>query len=178
METMSVPAISVTPAPVQLRPAFEQLVQLYLHDLSAVGGWDVGDDGAFRNSVLDGCWSEPKRHPHVIRVGGVLAGFAIVDRTSGAADDDDQVIWDMAEFFILRRWRRSGVGRAAAAQLLSLFPGRWEIRPFPGYLPASRFWEVVVDVITDGASALGSCRATAGDQRPVLQLTVADAARD
>ncbi len=39
-----------------------------------------------------------------------------------------QLYLHMAEFFVLRRWRRTGVGRAAVRDLLERFPGTWEIR--------------------------------------------------
>lgn len=119
----------------------QHLVQLYLHDLSGVGGWDVGDDGTFGTDLLDGCWSQAPRHPFLIRLGDSLAGFAVVDRGSHVSDRSD--VWDMAEFFVLNRWRRAGVGRSAARQLFAEFPGDWEVRPFPGYPPAERFWTTV-----------------------------------
>lgn len=57
----------------------------------------------------------------------------------------------MAELFILRRWRRSGVGREVVRRLVERFPGRWEIRPFPGYAQAERFWTAVcADVAAGG----------------------------
>ena len=35
---------------------------------------------------------------------------------------------DVAEFFVLRRYRRSGVGRSAAFLIWKHFPGTWTVR--------------------------------------------------
>ncbi|GAB3911808.1 hypothetical protein GCM10011575_47860 [Microlunatus endophyticus] len=150
---MSTFSVRVVPAGEDRRPTFEHLVQLYLHDLSGVGGWDLRDDGTFGTELLDGCWSESHRHPFLFRVADSLAGFAVVDRGSHVGDRSD--VWDMAEFFVVNRWRQAGVGRAAARQLFARFPGGWEVRPFPGYSPAERFWASVCadvassDVVTE-----------------------------
>jgi predicted acetyltransferase len=124
------------------------LMQLYLHDLSAVEGWEVDEAGSFGDDDLDGCWTERRRHPFVIRVDGFVAGFAIVDEGSDETGDPD--VFDMAEFFVLRRWRRQGVGREAVRQLLARFPGRWEVRPFPGYVPGEQFWHRVCGDLAAG----------------------------
>jgi len=129
----------------------ERFVQLYLYDLSWVDGWDVDEDGSFAHGLLHGCWTDPRRHPFVIRCANKPAGFAIVDEAPTGTDVAYD--YDMAEFFILRRWRRLGAGRNAFRQLAALFPGRWQVRPFPGYEPADRFWSAVcADVAIDGVS--------------------------
>lgn len=138
---MSAVPVTVAAASDEYRSTFEHLVQLYLHDLSGVGGWDVRDDGTFGNEVLAGCWSDSRRYPYLLRVDDALAGFAIVDRGSHVSDRQD--VCDMAEFFVLNRWRRAGIGRSAARQLFAEFGGDWEVRPFPGYAPAQKFWASV-----------------------------------
>jgi predicted acetyltransferase len=123
------------------RETLVRLVQLYLHDLSAVESWDVDESGSFGEDDLDGCWTEDRRHPFVIRANGKVAGFAVVDEGSDVTGD--RSVYDMAEFFVLRRWRRTGVGRAAVRDLLERFPGTWEIRPFPGYPAGEKFWRQI-----------------------------------
>lgn len=166
---MSAVEVSVISAAEKSRPVLARLAQLYLHDLSTIGGWDVGEDGLFENNLLDGCWSTPRRHPYLIHADDTVAGFAIVDR--GSHLSSDQQVWDMAEFFVLRRWRRSGVGRAAATQLFALYPGTWEIRPFANSRPALGFWESTCSAITSGEVEIGSYRRSTGGDRPVLRIT-------
>lgn len=50
--------------------------------------------------------------PLLIRRDGRTVGFALVSRGSPASDDPDDL--DLQEFFVLRRYRRMGVGREAA----------------------------------------------------------------
>ena len=52
----------------------------------------------------------------------------------------DEAVWDMAEFFILRGYRRRGVGTAAAHAVWKHFPGRWQVRVMESNTPAQRFW--------------------------------------
>jgi predicted acetyltransferase len=118
------------------------LLELYIHDLSAVFGLDVGADGRFGYAKLPLYWSEPGRFPFLIRAGDRIAGFALVTRGSPATSDPDD--FDVAEFFVLRRYRRSGVGRQAAMLLWGRMPGRWVVRVSEGNQPALPFWEGVI----------------------------------
>jgi predicted acetyltransferase len=49
----------------------------------------------------------------------------------------------IAGFFVVRAWRRAGVGREAAVQAIAMFPGRWSIA-FQRYSPGvEKFWSAV-----------------------------------
>ena len=65
-----------------------------------------------------------------------MAGFSFVTRGSPASDDPETL--DVAEFFVLRGWRRSGVGRRAAPLLWDRLPGPWTVRVSTGTGPACR----------------------------------------
>jgi len=125
------------------------LMQLYLHDFTDFAEWDVGSDGRFSADDLHGCWTDPRRHPYFVVVDGKLAGFAIVDDGSAVSDAPD--VTDMAEFFVMRRYRRRGVGRTVAHRLFALHPGRWEVREMAGNLSARAFWRAVIGEFTRGA---------------------------
>jgi predicted acetyltransferase len=150
------PAVIVEEAAFERRELLVRLSQLYLHDLSAVEGWNVDERGSFGEDDLDGCWTDQQRHPFVIHADGQVAGFAIVDQGSHVTEESD--VFDMAEFFILRRWRHLGVGREATRQLLRRFPGRWEVRPFPGYRPGEEFWRRVCVELATGAVTTATFR--------------------
>ena len=88
-------------------------------------------------------WFEPERRfPFLIRCDGKLAGFALATRGSPATDDPD--VYDVAEFFVLRRYRRASVGRTAAHLLWDRLPGRWFVRVFVGNTAAANFWSGVI----------------------------------
>jgi predicted acetyltransferase len=125
------------------------LLELYVHDLSEVFLVELGPDGRFGYPKLPLYWSEPeKRFPFLIRSGARTVGFALVTRGSPATDDPDAL--DIAEFFILRRHRRTGVGRRAAALLWDRLPGRWIVRVSEGNGGAMLFWESAISVYTRG----------------------------
>ena len=66
---------------------------------------------------------------------GRWAGFILV-RTEG--------VNDMSEFFVMRKYRRSGTGREAARRVFALFPGAWQVRQLHGNDAATAFWRAVV----------------------------------
>lgn len=130
-------------------PTLANLLQLYLHDFTDFAEWDVDASGRFSEDDLHGCWTDPRRHPFLLVVDGHLAGFAIVDRGSAVREDPD--VTDMAEFFVMRRYRRHGVGREVARRLFGQFPGRWEVRQMRGNAGARAFWRRIIGEYCDGA---------------------------
>jgi predicted acetyltransferase len=124
----------------------ENLIQLYLHDFSefaTVGSeyGEVGSDGRFAYRGLDSYWREDGRVPYVIRADDRLVGFALVNQWSALARPVDQAV---AEFFILRKYRRIGIGRRAARLMFESCRGRWEI-PVAAYnQSALSFWRRTV----------------------------------
>jgi predicted acetyltransferase len=129
------------------------LLELYIHDLSsAFPNVELGADGRFGYSKLALYWSEPDRHfPFLIRCNSRVVGFALVTRGSPASDDPN--VFDVAEFFVSRRYRRTGVGRRAAMLLWNSLPGSWIVRASEGVAGAVPFWRSVVAEFTNGAAA-------------------------
>ena len=120
-------------------PVLANLLELYAHELSDVFALEIGGDGRFGYPRLPLYWSEPGRFPFLIRARGRLAGFALA--TLGSPASDDPQAMDVAEFFVLRRHRQSGVGGRAAVRLWNGFPGRtWTVRVSTGNAAALSFW--------------------------------------
>ena len=59
-------------------------------------------------------------------------------------------VWDLAEFFVMRKYRRRGVGSLAARQLFETHRGKWEIRQRLANTPATAFWRRVVGEFSGG----------------------------
>ena len=118
--------IQVLAAQASDAPRLANLLELYLHDFSEFVPSDIGEDGRFGYPYLAAYWQERERFPFLIRVDTKLAGFALVRQGSLLSGDPDVI--DMTEFFVLRGWRRRGIGRTAAHTLFRRFPGRWEVR--------------------------------------------------
>jgi predicted acetyltransferase len=143
--------VVLEPATQRDAAVLSNLLELYSHDLSDVFVLEAGADGRFGYEKLPLYWSEPEnRFPFLIRTGARLAGFALVTRGSPASDDPND--FDMAEFFVLRRRRHSGVGRRAAFLLWDRFVTRWNVRVSEGNLKGLRFWANVIDEYTSGTA--------------------------
>ena len=132
--------LRVDPATVEERDVVARLLELYAHDFSERNGADVGDDGTYGYRFLDAYWTEPDRHPLLFRVDDRLAGFALV-RTGPPVD--------MAEFFVLRKYRRGGIGLAAARTVFARFPGAWQTRQQWENAGAIEFWRRAIPVPFD-----------------------------
>lgn len=126
------------------------LLELYIHDMSAVfRHLEVGADGRFGYRPLPPYFAEPDRHfPFVIRSGDRVAGFALAKCGSPAVSDPD--VLDVGEFFVLRQYRRSGIGRQAAFLLWKRLPGRWMVRVSESNTGAMHFWRETVAAFTHG----------------------------
>ncbi len=128
------------------RPIVERLLQLYIYDFSEFAGGSslhnrVDAEGRFSYPSLDLYWSEEGREPFLLRVDSDLAGFVFLKRWSASGKPVDRSI---AEFFVMRKYRREGVGTRMAHRILRERPGRWEIPVARYNAPALAFWERVV----------------------------------
>src|SRR5271170_3808578 len=94
--------LQIIPATADQAPVLANLLELYAHDFSEFRELQIGEDGRFGYPFLPLYWSEPDRHPFLVRIDGKLAGLVLVARNNA--------VWDMAEFFILRGCRRKGIG--------------------------------------------------------------------
>jgi predicted acetyltransferase len=141
--------VPATPADAGL---LSNLLTLYIHDLSEAFPLEPGPDGRFVYDRLPLYWSEPdRRFAFLIRAGDRVVGFALVTRGSPVSDDPE--VLDVAEFFVLRGRRRSGVGQAAAFQLWDRLPGRWTVRVSERNRRGVPFWSATVRAYTGGAFA-------------------------
>jgi predicted acetyltransferase len=133
-------AVSLELASEAKRSLLENLLELYLHDLSEIFTIvQLGADGRFGYPPLSSYWSAPDvRFPFLIHKREKVVGFALAQRGSPMSDDPE--VFDVAEFFVLRSERRSGLGARAAALLWDRLPGRWIVRVPEANLSGLPFW--------------------------------------
>ena len=134
--------IEVVPAAPGQQPVVANLLELYAHDFSQFHGLEIGEDGRFGYPNLQLYWSDTNRHPFLVKLGGKLAGLIFVRRGSQVSGDGN--VWDMAEFFVLRGYRRLGIGTQMAHEVWRRFHGHWEIRVMQANGSACQFWEHAV----------------------------------
>jgi len=117
------------------RAVVRRLLQLYHYDFSEFDGSDVDQHGEYLHRFFDEYWLDDDRTALLIRVDDAWAGLALV--FTGEPHD-------IAEFFVMRKYRRHGVGAHAAAFIFDRYPGNWTIREQPTNLAATAFWRKAI----------------------------------
>ncbi len=143
--------IEIIPTNAEHAPILANLLELYAHDFSEFLHLDLEADGKFNSFPgLTDYWNEPGHHPFLLKVDGNLAGLALVKRGSEFSGRSE--VWDMAEFFVLRAYRRRGIGTQIAHEVWKRFPGSWEVRVMELNTSARCFWERAIPKFTGAAS--------------------------
>jgi len=120
-------------------PRLGRLLQLYLHEWSAVVPTRIGDDALFRYDELA-----------LYRGEETCAAFLFLDEGDGRplgfglAMRDAGRCWSVEEFFVIAGARRRGIGTRAAQLLLAARPGPWTLTVRPENPGALAFWKRVV----------------------------------
>jgi predicted acetyltransferase len=119
----------------------QNLMQFYTHDFSdfwaGTTRGDLNANGRFDAYPLDEYWSRPNWSALLIWRNGVLAGFSLVNDQTHSGKVANR---NVAEFFILRKHRRQGVGLIAARSIFSRHPGTWEAAVARKNVRAREFW--------------------------------------
>jgi predicted acetyltransferase len=144
--------VTLEPAGRDRRQTLVNLFQLYAHDFSEQ--WfdrpegELDEEGRLEEyGYMDKYWSEPNYEAMLIRADGRLAGFVMVNDYSHSGLPLD---FEIAEFFVARKHRRSGVGRTAARAVISARPGLWELAVARRNLGAQHFWRKVAAELAQG----------------------------
>jgi predicted acetyltransferase len=134
-----------------LRVSYEQkiilrnLMELYQYDMSPYEDErenDVNEFGLYDYKYLDHYWTEEGRYPYLVIQSGKLAGFVLVREIKTASDATPN--YSMAEFFILKKYRKQSIGKEAAFKVFEMFKGNWSIAWLEKNLSAQAFWTKVI----------------------------------
>ncbi len=128
-------------------PTFECLYQFYLYDYTDFTDWDVDACGHFPDPDLEGRWLDPHRHSFLMKVDEQWAGLAIIDDYTARNLKFNLL---MREFFVMRKYRRRGIGTQFAITLFDRFPGRWLVGQLLPNTRATAFWRHVIGEYTGG----------------------------
>ncbi len=136
-------SLVVSPASADEAPIIANLMQLYIHDFSEL--WfdraaegELEPDGRFSDyPALESYWLDPTREPWLFRIEGRPVGFALVNQIAHSVTPVDRAV---AEFFVVRKHRRRGVGLAAAHALFGTAWGVWEAAVVRRNIGALSFW--------------------------------------
>ena len=112
------------------------LAEIYCHDMSEWFDLDTGADGRYSYDTAS-VWAKGY-DAYLARVGDSIAGFALIG--SGSEWLGDVGGHDVHEFFIMRKFRRRGIGRNMATFLWNEHLGEWLVRVLEANAPAITFW--------------------------------------
>ncbi|MBI5567732.1 MAG: GNAT family N-acetyltransferase [Chloroflexi bacterium] len=140
--------IELVHATAQHRRLVRQLYELYCHDFSPMTSSEIGDDGYWTGDDFLTPWPGDQLQIFLMRVDDQWAGFAWIARGSYL----NPVIENhylMDEFFIMRKYRRQGLGEQVAVRLFNKFEGVWEVGEIQENVEAQVFWRLVIGRYTD-----------------------------
>lgn len=137
------------------QPVLANLLELYAHDFSEFTDLRLGPDGRFGYPGLSRFLEREDRFAFLVKVEGHLGGMVMIARGSVVSGDPE--VWDVAEFFIARRYRKRGIGAAVAHEVWRRFPGRWEVRVLEANVPARAFWRSAVSSFARSGTAGEVC---------------------
>jgi predicted acetyltransferase len=140
--------IEVNRTDISERPILRHMMELYQYDFSEFDDADLSPMGLYDYPYLDHYWVEPERTPFLVRVDGNLAGFVLVARYNYLTGLKDT--WVMAEFFIMHKYRRQGIGEYVARYIFDQFPGAWQVGQIYENLSAISFWRKVINQYSQG----------------------------
>ncbi|MES2212735.1 MAG: GNAT family N-acetyltransferase [Pseudomonadota bacterium] len=138
--------IEVIKATIEQKPILANLLELYSYDFTEFCDFDIGNDGFYGYKWLPLYWTESTRFPYIIYVDKKIAGLVLVQR--GSPISDDTQIWDIAEFFVMKKYKRCGVGTAAALNIWKQFKGKWQVRVLKSNEIACSFWPRAIKQLT------------------------------
>ncbi len=139
------PTLEVRHAALADQLPIRRMLELYQHDLSDIWDQDVDVHGEY-GYALERYWQQPVHQAFVFLCDGHYAGFALVDDDVCLRENQ---LW-MAQFFVLRKYRRRQLGARAASFVFDNIRGRWEVGQMPGNQRALNFWRQVIGRYTQG----------------------------
>jgi predicted acetyltransferase len=126
-------------ATIEQKPILANLLELYTYDFTSFCDFDISDNGLYGYEHLHLYWKEPTRLPYIIYVDKKIAGFILIQKTPSISDNT--TVWDITEFFIMKKYKRHGIGTMAAIKIWTQFKGPWQIRVLTNNSIACLFWQ-------------------------------------
>ena len=132
--------IQITAASSEHRTLLWNLHQKYLYEMTNYYEDEMDREGNYHYGYFDEYFTDPARTALLIHQEGHLMGFAMINPYSYIGARPDHVL---AEFTIFPMYRRRHLAAAAAARILTMYSGRWEIKFHERNTAAKGLWEQV-----------------------------------
>jgi predicted acetyltransferase len=128
---LNVDEIKLIPATLEEYPIIQNMGRFYVYDMSEYlgkeEGWEMPQDGLYECIDFKKYWEDKNSFPFIARYQNEIVGFLIVDKKGSSAE----IEFNMAQFFILRKFKNKGIGRFVAQKSFKKFPGIWEVMIIP-----------------------------------------------
>lgn len=143
------------------QPLIANLYQYYAYESSDWEQEDVEVDGRFYIHAphLQRYWQEPDWSASLVLVDGFIAGFLLIERSELPGID----ALEFADLFILKKYRRLGIGRALVEQVIVAGGGSWLVSFYEQDALARQFWQRLLTELP-----LRSCERLLDAQQPEL----------
>ena len=139
---MSTLDIQILQANLAQQPIIAQLYELYTYEMTDLADFDIHDNGYYGYDELPLYWEDPNKHPFLVWVNNKLAGFVLIQKGSPIKTVPD--VWDVAEFFIMRKFRKKGIGQFVAEHIWQTHNGAWQVRVWDNNIAAHSFWNKAI----------------------------------
>lgn len=130
--------LELVKATVDQKPILANLLELYAYDFTEYCNFDIGDDGFYGYEKLSLYWTDNNRLPYLIYYDKKIAGFVLLQK--GSPISDNRTVWDISEFFIMKKYKRQGLGTKVAINIWTQFKGSWQVRVLIENDIACTFW--------------------------------------
>ncbi len=153
--------IELIPTDVEQLPLIRNLYQFYAYESSDWEQEDIEVDGRFyiHEPHLQRYWQEPDWSAQLILVDGFIAGFLLIERSELPGIE----ALEFADLFILKKYRRQGIGRALVQQVIVAGGGSWLVSFYEQDTLARQFWQCLLAELP-----LRSCERLRDTQQPEL----------
>ena len=127
------------------RNKLENLLQLYLHDLSFYFPISFNSETCSYEYDLDKYFDE--NYAFFIKLKDEILGFILLDINSNNN-------YEISEIFVLNNYKNNKVGEEAVTKIFDLYKGYWTVKAVPCSPLAESFWNKIINKYTNGAYKL------------------------
>jgi predicted acetyltransferase len=141
---------TLVPATMADYAVMQNMSRFYVYEMSRycgfLPGWECPKDGLYECFDFKKYFEAPDTYPFLIKDGEELVGFVVVDKKGVTPDID----WNMAQFFVMAKFQKQGLGKRFTHQVFDEFKGLWAVNVIPENLGALQFWRKTVGAYTQG----------------------------
>ena len=120
---------------------------LQFSDFSEYIGTDLNVYGEYEYEHYVDYFVDENRRIYLLKINDKLAGFAFINNISYISKKDN--ILCVAEFFIMKKYRKKGYGQILAKHIFDKQKGQWEVFQIKANNIAGLFWEKVIGNYTN-----------------------------